>query len=165
MPCKHNIKFKNFSNEKVISLLLEKYFFPIKNHFGFSIFSFAYIIKNCFQTPKNKISKIISNAFSFLSKILNFSLNQFINFFPYHNPLKLNCLRYFIAGHFSILNLLYALRLLPLFLKHSKNFFSNLFNKRNYFHYLQINFIEISLEANKLYDGIKILDRIKMFFH
>jgi hypothetical protein len=142
MPCRHDTKLEISVLNKSIYLALEKFFLLLKNHFEFSIFPFAYIIKNCFQTHKNKISKISSNEFSLLPKNLNFylKLKQFINFFQFRNHLKLNFLGYFISSKFIILNLLHTLRVLPLFLKPSKNFFSNLFNKKHYFQCLQIDF-------------------------
>jgi hypothetical protein len=140
MPCKHDTKLEISAFKKFIYLVLEKSFLLLKNHFEFSIFPFKYTLRTHLQTHENKISKISSNAFSFFSKILNFHLKQFINFFHYHNRLKSNCFGYFISSKFSILNLMHTLRVLPLFLKPSKNFFSNLFNKKHYFQCLQINF-------------------------
>jgi hypothetical protein len=140
--CKHNAALENLSISKAICLPSEKSFKGMKNPFELFILSFNYIFKIYLQTRKNKISKIISNEFSPLLKILNFhlKLKQFINFFQCRNHLKTNHFKYFILSALAILNLLYISRPITLFFKNLKNFFPNLFNKRNYFHRLHLHF-------------------------
>jgi hypothetical protein len=148
MPCKCNPKFEISALKKFIYLVLEKSLQTIKNHFEFSIFHFKYTLKTHLQTRENKVLKIVSNAFSFLLKTLNFPLKQFIKFFQFPTHLKLNSLRYFGSGKFISLNLLHTLSFISLFLKNTKNIFLNLFNNRIYFYRLQINFASRAKKLN-----------------
>jgi hypothetical protein len=99
-----------------------------------------YIFKIYLQTRENKILKIVLHGFSFLSKNLDFPLKRLIRFFQYCN--------YSITDNLTTLNPAHILRLIKLFFKNPENFFSNLFYKRNYFQYLQINFTLMSRKLN-----------------